>query len=262
MEFGLRGKTILVTGSTQGVGAAIALEAARQGAAAVAIAGRNAAKGEAVRRELEGLGAEAGYFAVDLSKPEAPRELFDSVVAWHGPVDCLVNSAGVTTRASVVDATLEQWESIVALNLRASFFMMQSFIRHCLERGRPGSVVNIQSMNAYCGIPELAVYSATKGALVTLTRNVANAHLRDRIRVNGINMGWSPTDGEQIMQSRTLGRGDVWLEEAARSQPLGRLLEPEEVARLAVYLLSDYSGLQTGTSIDLEQVVLGAWNAG
>jgi NAD(P)-dependent dehydrogenase (short-subunit alcohol dehydrogenase family) len=262
MEFGLRGKAVLVTGSTQGVGAAIALEAARQRASAVAIAGRSEAKGEAVRRELESLGAEARYFAADLSKPDAPRELFDSVLEWHGTVDCLVNSAGVTTRASIVDATLEQWESIVALNLRAPFFMMQSFVRHCLERGRPGSIVNIQSMNAHCGLPELAVYSATKGALVTLTRNVANAHIRDRIRVNGINMGWSPTDAERDMQSRVLGRGDGWLEEAARSQPLGRLLAPEEVARLAVYLLSDYSGLQTGTSIDLEQVVLGAWNAG
>ena len=262
MEFGLEGKTILVTGSTQGVGAAIALEAARRGAESVAIVGRNAAKGEAVRLELESLGASARFFECDLSMPDAPRALFDSVVDWCGTVDGLVNSAGTTMRASVVDGTLDQWDAIVGLNLRATFFMMQAFIRHCLERHRPGSIVNIQSMNAHCGIPELAIYSATKGALVTLTRNAANAHMRDHIRVNGINMGWSPTDAERDMQSRILGRGDDWLEAAARTQPLGRLLEPEEVARLAVYLLSDYSGLQTGTSIDLEQVVLGAWNAG
>jgi len=262
MEFGLEGKTLLVTGSTQGVGAAIALEAGRRGAGAVAIVGRTAAKGESVCRELEGLGASARFFASDLSKPDAPRELFDSVVGWCGTVDCLVNSAGVTTRASVADGTLEQWEAIVALNVRAPFFLMQAFIRHCLEVGRPGGIVNISSMNAHCGIPELAIYSATKGALVTLTKNAANAHLSDRIRVNGINMGWSPTDAERDMQSRQLGRGDGWLAEAAKSQPLGRLLEPEEVARLAVYLLSDYSGLQTGTCIDLEQAIVGSWKAG
>jgi NAD(P)-dependent dehydrogenase (short-subunit alcohol dehydrogenase family) len=262
MEFSLEGKAILVTGSTQGVGAAIALEAARQGAAAVAIAGRSAAKGESVRRELENLGAEARFFGADLSKPDAPRELFDAVADWRGTVDCLVNSAGVTTRASVLGGTLDQWEAIFALNVRAPFFLMQGFIRHCLERGRPGAIVNIASMNAHCGIPELAIYSATKGALVTLTRNAANAHLADRIRVNAINMGWSPTDGERDMQSRQLGRGEGWLETVAKSRPLGRLLEPEEVARLAAYLLSDYSGLQTGTCIDLEQAVLGAWEAG
>ena len=262
MEFGLKGKAILVTGSTQGVGAAIAREAARQGAEKVAIAGRNAVNGGRVARELEQLGAQARYFPADLSQPDAPHALFAAVLAWAGSVDGPVNSAGITTRASVVDATLEQWEAIVALNVRAPFFMMQAFVRHRLALGLPGSIVNIQSMNAHCGIPELAIYSATKGALATLTRNVANAHMRDRIRVNGINMGWSPTDGERNTQARVLGRGEDWLEAVAATQPLKRLLEPEEVGRLAAYLLSDYSGLQTGTSIDLEQVVLGAWNAG
>jgi NAD(P)-dependent dehydrogenase (short-subunit alcohol dehydrogenase family) len=262
MELSLAGRSLLVTGSTQGVGAAIALEAAAKGAAAVAIAGRSEDKGRAMQAELEALGANARYFHCDLSEPEAPGRLFDEALAWAGSVDCLVNAAGVTTRASVVDATLDQWEALMALNLRAPFFLLQAFIRHRIEVGQPGSVVNVQSMNGYCGIPELAVYSATKGALATITRNAANAHLADRIRVNGINMGWSPTDGEHEMQAHTLGRGDGWMEEAARAQPLGRLLEPREVAQLAVYLLSDYSGLQTGTCVDLEQVIVGAWNAG
>ena len=262
MNFGLEGKTILVTGSTQGVGAEIAVEAARRGADAVAIVGRTVAKGESICHELESLGAAARFFACDLSAPDAPHALFDSVLAWRGTVDGLVNAAGITTRASVVDGTIEQWEAIFALNVRAAFFLMQAFIRRRLELGLPGAIVNIQSMNAYCGIPELAIYSATKGALATLTRNAANAHLADRIRVNGINMGWAATDGERDMQSRVLGRGDGWLDAAAAEQPLGRLLEPVEVAQLCVYLLSDYSGLQTGTCVDLEQAVVGAWKAG
>jgi len=205
---------------------------------------------------------EARFFPSDLSDPDAPAALFDAVLDWCGEVDGLVNAAGITTRASVVDGTLEQWDAIIGLDLRAPFFLMQRFIRHRLDVGKPGAVVNIGSMNGYCGIPEMAIYSAAKGALATLTRNAANAHLTDRIRVNLINMGWSATDAEREMQANTLGRGDGWLEEASRRQPLGRLLEPDEVARLCVYLLSDYSGLQTGTCIDLEQVVMGAWNAG
>lgn len=262
MDFDLAGRTFLVTGSTQGVGAAIALEAARRGAGAVAVVGRSTAKGEAVCDRVAELGAEARFFPCDLSEPDAPASLFGAVLAWSGAVDGLVNAAGITTRASVVDGTPEQWDAIIGLDLRAPFFLMQQFIRHRLDLGQPGAVVNIGSMNGYCGIPEMAIYSAAKGALATLTRNAANAHLADRIRVNLINMGWSATDAEREMQARKLGRGDGWLEEAARGMPLGRLLEPDEVARLCVFLLSDYSGLQTGTCIDLEQVVLGSWNAG
>ena len=262
MDLELKGRALLITGSTQGVGAAIAMEAAARGARAIAVVGRSAENGRAVCSRLQARGADARYFASDLALPEAPAELFRSVLDWCGSVDGLVNAAGVTTRASVVDATLEVWEGIVALDLRAPFFLSQAFIRHRIERGEPGSIVNIQSMNGHCGIPELAIYAMTKGALATLTRNAANAHMADRIRVNGINMGWSATEGENDMQANTLGRGDGWLPVAAGNQPLGRLLEPEEVARLSVYLLSDYSGLQTGTNIDLEQAVVGSWRAG
>ena len=258
MEFNLKTKTVLVTGATQGVGAEIAREAARQGAEAVVIAGRSTEKGRAVCRELEKTGCRAHFIRADLGEPDAPAALFAEAIALCGRIDCVVNSAGITTRASFVDATLEKWESLFALNARAPFFIMQAFIRHCLERGQPGSLVNIQSMNAHCGTPELAIYSATKGTLATMTRNAANAHLADRIRINGINMGWSPTDAERDMQANILGKGAGWLDEAAQDHPLGRLLEPSEVARLCVYLLSDYSGLQTGTCVDLEQRVVGA----
>jgi NAD(P)-dependent dehydrogenase (short-subunit alcohol dehydrogenase family) len=135
---------------------------------------------------------------------------------------------------------------------------MQEALRDMLGRKAGGSVVNILSMNAHCGGPDLAIYAATKGALATLTRNAAHAHLADRIRVNGINLGWVDTPAERRMQAETLGRGEGWLAEAAAGMPLGRLLVPEEAARLAVYLLSGASAPQTGTLIDLEQRVLGA----
>lgn len=254
----MQGMAVLITGSTQGLGAEIALTAARQGARALALSGRDAGKGAAVVAAVEALGARARVFPAELADPEAPASLFAEASAWSGPLDGLVNAAGATDRASMLDGTAELWDRLFAVNARAPYLLMQAFIRRCLDLGRPGSVVNIQSMNAHCGAPSLAIYSASKGALATLTKNAANAHLADRIRVNGINMGWSPTPAEQVMQGETLGKGAGWLERAAAAMPLGRLLEPAEVARLACYLLGRDSGLQTGTCIDLEQKVVGA----
>ncbi len=254
----LEGMAILVTGSTQGVGAEIAREAAREGARAVVLSGLTSDGGHAVADDLAALGCAAQVFAEDLADASAPGRLFEAASAWCGPIDGLVNAAGATDRASFRDGTAGLFDHIFAVNARAPFLLMQAFINQCLDLGRPGAVVNIQSMNAHCGAPDLAIYSASKGALATLTKNAANAHLADRIRVNGINMGWSPTPGERMMQSETLGKGPGWLAEAAARMPLGRLLEPGEVARLAVYLLGARSGLQTGTCIDLEQRVVGA----
>jgi NAD(P)-dependent dehydrogenase (short-subunit alcohol dehydrogenase family) len=126
------------------------------------------------------------------------------------------------------------------------------------KRSQGGAIVNILSINAHCGSPELAVYSATKGALATLTRNAANAHRFDRIRINGINVGWTDTPAERIMQAETLGHGPGWLDAANASQPFRRLLAADEVANLAVFLLSDASGPMTGALIDQEQWVVGA----
>ena len=254
----LDGRAILVTGSTQGLGAAIALEAARQGARAVALSGRSAHKGAGVAAALQAMGCKARVFAADLAGPEAPAALFAQAADWCGPLDGLVNAAGATDRASFLDGTAALWDRLFALNARAPFLLMQAFIRQCLALDRPGSVVNIQSMNVHCGAPDLAIYAASKGALQVLTKNAANAHLADRIRVNGINMGWAATPAEQLMQSETLGNGAGWQARAAAAMPLGRLLEVEEVARLAAYLLGSQSGLQTGTCTDLEQRVLGA----
>ena len=128
--------------------------------------------------------------------------------------------------------------------------MMQGAINDMLRRGAPGAIVNILSTNAHCGTPDLAIYASTKGALATLTKNAAHAHLKDRIRVNGINVGWCETPAARYMQATILGKGDAWLNEASNDTPLGCLLQLEEVARLAVFLLSDDAGLMTGVLID------------
>ncbi len=255
MDVSLRGRCLLVTGSTQGLGETIARAALDSGAEAVTISGRDGAKGEALARSL---GPRAHFHAADLALPDAPAELFARSLASMGRVDALVNAAALTTRASMLDGTVELWNRLFSVNTRAPYMLMQALIRHLLDRGAPGSIVNIQSVNAHCGTPELAIYSASKGALQTLTRNAANAHLADRIRVNGINLGWVATPAERVMQAEILGHGPDWEARAAASQPLKRLLTMEEASNLTLYLLSDASGLQTGTVIDLEQRVFGA----
>jgi NAD(P)-dependent dehydrogenase (short-subunit alcohol dehydrogenase family) len=133
---------------------------------------------------------------------------------------------------------------------------MQAAIADMLARQARGTIVNILSMNAYCGHPDLAIYAASKGAMVTLTKNAAQAHMADRIRVNGINLGWVATESEHRVQSALLGKG--WETKVAATLPLGRLVTAEECARLAAFLLSDASTPMSGALIDFEQKVAGA----
>ncbi|MBA3516857.1 MAG: SDR family oxidoreductase [Rhizobiales bacterium] len=258
MRVGLDGRTLIVTGGTQGVGAAIARLAAESGASGIVVAGRNAERGGAVAQSLAPYGCRGVFVEADLAEPDAPGRLVSAAVDAFGKVDGLVNAAADTHRAGLEHATIADWDSLFTVNARAPFFLMQAAVRDMKRRAEPGSIVNILSMNLYCGAPELAVYSATKGALGVLTKNAANAFLTDRIRVNGINVGWVATPAEHVMQSRTLGKGEEWLQRASAGMPLGRLLTIDEVAQLAVFLLSDMSGLMTGVLVDLEQIVVGA----
>ncbi|TPL96109.1 SDR family oxidoreductase [Mesorhizobium sp. B2-3-10] len=258
MEIRLEGKVALVTGSTQGIGRAIAETLARSGAAGLLITGRDSKRGEAVAAELSAIGTPTLFVAADLGDPETPALLAQACIGRFGRIDGLVNAAGLTDRASFLDATPDDWSALFAVNARAPFFLMQAAIADMKKRGQGGAIVNILSINAHCGSPELAVYSATKGALATLTKNAANAHRFDRIRVNGINVGWTDTPAERIMQARTLGNGPGWLDAANAAQPFGRLLKPDDIANLAVFLLSDAAGPMTGAVIDQEQSVIGA----
>ncbi len=258
MDIRIDGRIVLVTGDAQGVGEAIALEAARSGAAGVIITDRNAEAAQSVLKRLTEIGTDATFVAADLTDPAAPETIFAAALARFGRVDALVNAAGLTDRASLLDADLQAWETLFAVNARAPFFLMQKFVAHLKEGKSPGAIVNIASLNAHLGAPDLAVYSATKAALSLLTRNTANAHRFDRIRANGINLGWADTPGERRMQAITLGHGDAWIEKAAAGAPFGRLVVPEDVARLTTFLLSDASVPMTGAVIDQDQWVLGA----
>ena len=253
MDIRMDGKVLLVTGGTQGVGRAVALEAARSGAAAVMLTGRDRARGEAGVAEIEAAEAAAGFVAADLADVEAPGRVVEATLARFGRIDGLVNAAALTDRGAILDSDAGFIDRLFAVNTRAPLLLMQGVIRHLRARGAAGAIVNVLSVNAHGGTPELAVYAATKAATALLTRNAAFSHRNDRVRVNGINLGWADTDGERKMQAVTLGKGEGWLAAAEAAMPWGRLIKPEDVARLAVFLLSDASVPMTGAVIDQAQ---------
>jgi NAD(P)-dependent dehydrogenase (short-subunit alcohol dehydrogenase family) len=254
----LQDRVVLVSGGTQGIGAAVARAAVDAGAT-VAVSGRRKDVGERFAAELEERGGrEAAFVAADVADLDQARQSVEAVVHRFGRIDSLVNAAGLTSRGSLVDTTPELFEQHVATNLRAPFFLMQAAVRDMVRRGAPGTIVNIITMAAHGGQPYLAPYVATKAGLVGLTRNAAHAHRWDRIRINGVNIGWTQTEGEDLVQRQFHNAVDDWVERAAAQQPMGKLGQPDDAAALVVLLLSDRSGVVTGSIIDWDQDVIGA----
>ncbi|MGW2338939.1 SDR family oxidoreductase [Streptomyces sp. NPDC001685] len=249
-------KVVLVNGGSQGVGAAVARAAVREGAA-VAVTGRRAEPGEALVAELTTAGGTAMFVRADLADAERARSSVAEVVAAYGRIDCLVNSAGLTSRGTLLDTTPELFDQHIAINLKAPFFAMQAAVADMVTRGAPGTIVNIITSSAHGGQPFLAPYVAAKAGLVGLTRNAAHAHRWDRVRINGLNIGWTATEGEDVTQKTFHAASDDWRERAASKLPMGKLGQPDEIADFVVFLLSDRSGVVTGSVIDWDQNVLG-----
>ena len=186
----LTGKVLLVSGGTQGLGAGIARAAVREGAAVV-VSGRNARHGEQVAAELRATGAEASFVRTDVSDVAQAQAAVAATVDRHGRIDSLVNAAGLTTRGTLLDTTPELFDQHVAVNLRGPFFLMQAAVADMVRRGARRHDRQRHPIDSHGGQPYLAPYVAAKAGLVGLTRNAAHAHRWDRIRINGLNIGWT-----------------------------------------------------------------------
>ena len=243
----------LIIGGTQGLGRAIAARLIA-GGGRVVIAGRDKDRGTAAAEEIG-----ATYLPVDLADTGAVTGLVDAAWDRLGGLTGLVNAGALTDRGSILDTTPEAWDGMMNANARGPFFAIQSLAKRAIAAGQPAQVVNILSMVVHCGQSFLAPYSASKAALANVTKNAANALRAHRIRVNGINCGWMDTPGEDAVQRRYHGAGDGWLDEAEAAQPFGMLVKPDHVAGLVSYLLSPASGVMTGSLIDFDQNVSGAY---
>ncbi len=252
----LDGKIAVVTGSTSGIGRGIAEHFAGLGADVV-VHGLHREDGLETVRRVKAAGRRADYFEGDLTSEEVCRGLIRFAVERFGGLDILVNNAGDVGRGDLEHIAVARWDTILAVNLRAPFILLQESIAHMRARGG-GSVVNIGSILAYVGEPKLGAYSVSKGGLMTLTKNAASLLNRDRIRVNQINVGWTLTEGERRVKREQEGKGEEWIAEAIATRPFGRLLNPIDIAYAAAYFASGESECVTGAVLDLEQYPPGA----
>jgi len=244
----LRGKVILVSGSTTGIGEGIARLAALQGAR-VMIHGR---RKEAAQQVASSIGAAAHYVLGDLADPEVPASIIEQTVAHFGRIDGLVNNAALMIRGNLEATDAALFDRAVAVDLRAPFLLIRAALPHFRKQGG-GRVVNIGSINGYCGERTQFAYSICKGGLMTMTRNLADAHAEENIHFNHLNVGWTLTPNEHALKM-TEGLPEDWPSRVPPSiAPAGRIFSPIDVAWAVVYFLSDEAALINGSVLDVEQ---------
>jgi NAD(P)-dependent dehydrogenase (short-subunit alcohol dehydrogenase family) len=247
MSTRLQDKTVIVTGSTTGIGRAIAERCAAEGAR-VLVHGRNAEQGREVVAGLKGRGI---LHLDDLADPDCPKRIVAAALGAFGRIDAIVNNAALVARSNLDSTAVSFFDKIMAVNVRAPLLLIQAAFSELLRS--QGCVLNIGSINAHSGESDLLDYSLSKGALQTLSRNLANAHAESGVRFNHFNVGWVLTPNEDVQQRR-LGQPEDWAQKVPKQfAPSGRLIAPAEIAAAAVYWLSDESRPINGTVMELEQ---------
>jgi NAD(P)-dependent dehydrogenase (short-subunit alcohol dehydrogenase family) len=236
--FGLAGRRAVVTGATSGLGAAMAAALARAGAEVV-VGGRDSGRADAVVAAIRDEGGAASAILADLGDPDGVRRFADAV-AEGGPVDILLNSAGLFERAPGESTPLAMWERALALNATATFMLCQAFGAGMIERGR-GKIINMGSTDGIVGVPEQVAYCASKGAVVQLTRTLGAEWIRHGVNVNAI----GPCDFDTPMIASALDDPDYadWILQAI---PAGRIGLARELAGAVLYLASDASDMVAG----------------
>lgn len=259
MTASLKEKILVITGSTQGLGAEICRMAAEQGAAGIVVTGRARERGEAVAASLQASGCQTLFVQSDFENIESCYQLIAEARNAFGRLDGLVNAAACTERGTLEGTSVEHWDKMMAINVRAPFLLMQASVKIMQQAGQGGSIVNILSMSAHGGASKLTPYSVSKGALAILTKNAAHSQNRHRIRVNALNIGWMASEGEHDVQFLE-GQPENWLQKADANMPFGRILRPRDVASMTCYLLSEAACMMTGSLIDFDQHVMGIYD--
>jgi NAD(P)-dependent dehydrogenase (short-subunit alcohol dehydrogenase family) len=244
----LSNQSVIVTGATSGIGAAIARHFAELGASLV-LTGRSANRGALIAKEIEDRGDKVVFLAGDINDPKLPDDLVQLALQRFGRLDILINNAGILHRGSALECTDEQWDETIATNVTSVFRMSRAVLR-TMKPQRRGSIVNIASDFAVIAGPGAFAYCASKGALAQMTRAMAIDHARDGIRVNAV----CPGDTDTPMQDSAFGDGDrvAGLAKVGETVPLGRVATPREIAKAVAFVASEDASYMTGALIPVD----------
>jgi NAD(P)-dependent dehydrogenase (short-subunit alcohol dehydrogenase family) len=245
----LLGRTVLVTGGGGGLGSVMARGLAEAGAA-VAVTDVDADRARTVARAVETAGGRAVAERLDVTLPEDVEAVIEKVAGALGPIDGLVNAAGITRRGPAADFPLAEWDRVLAVNLTGTFLCCQAAGRRMVARGR-GAIVNVASIAGHIGLPGTIAYIAAKGGVVMLTRGLAVEWARHGVRVNALAPSWFQTD-----MGNLIDREPEYRERVLRRVPLGRMGRPEELVGATVFLLSDAASMVTGHVLAVDGGVL------
>jgi len=253
-------KIIVVTGSTQGIGAETAKLFAKRGAKGIVICGRQVGKGNKIKKEIEDIGSQCIFIQADLSKVADCKKIIFKADKKFGTIHSLINVAATTERGTILSASLKNYENNFNINTRAPFLLIQEAIKIMIRDQNKGTIASVLSMQMYSGMPFVVAYSGSKAALAVMTKNIANAVSGHQIRVNALNIGWTDTPAEHKIQTKIHGKKKNWLQTEERKLPFKRLTKPLDVAKGLAFMCSEESGLMTGSIIDFDQTVNG-WHS-
>ena len=246
----LKGRSVLVTGATSGIGAAIAEACAAEGAA-VLLSGRSAERAASMLGKIIAAGGKAEFVAGDISESGVAERLVDETIRRLGRLDGVVNNAGIAFRHTVETATDEEWHKLMAVNVTGVFYLNRAAVKAMKQRGG-GAIVNVGSDWALVGGRNALAYCASKGAVAQMTRAMALDHAKDGIRVNCV----CPGDVDTPMLASGVAKLGLAQEEGLKqigaNIPMGRVAQPEEIARAVVFLLSDDASFMTGAMLSVD----------
>jgi glucose 1-dehydrogenase len=249
----LQGRNALVTGSDQGIGQAIALRLAQEGADVVVNYRKNREGGEETGNRIRALGRKCAVIQADVGNTQSARKLVEDGAAALGSLDILVNNAGIEKRASFLDVTEEDYRAVIEVDMTAPFFLTQAFVKRLVDAKRPGKVINISSVHEELPFPHFTPYCMAKGGLKMMMRNLAIELGSCGVTVNNIAPGAIETPiNRQLMNDPKL------LEPVLQNIPLHRIGKPEDVAGLAAFLASPDADYVTGATFVVDGGLL--WN--